>query len=170
MRKSTSLLVCFALLACLSLKLYAQSADEELDQLELMKQFIGTWQAEVGGDTLLTLTYEPFGNGIIIAQKRQVNGEAFWSAKSIMGVSRDKKNTMGMMVDQNGITSSSFGKFVSSDKNVFEMYRDDLKHPVLIREMTFQSPDVITARYKFRGDNMTWDADWSETRTFYKVK
>lgn len=41
MRKSISILFCLSLISCLSLNLYSQTAENELDQAELLKQFIG---------------------------------------------------------------------------------------------------------------------------------
>ena len=41
MRKSISILFCLSLISWLSLNLYSQTAENELDQAELLKQFIG---------------------------------------------------------------------------------------------------------------------------------
>ena len=48
-----------------SLTLLAQSAEEELDQVELLKQFIGTWKAEVAEDTVVILKFVPIGVALV---------------------------------------------------------------------------------------------------------
>jgi hypothetical protein len=46
-------------------KTMAQIIQPKLNQVELMKQFIGTWKGEIGADTFLVSENNPFGTGII---------------------------------------------------------------------------------------------------------
>jgi hypothetical protein len=48
---------------CSSISLNAQSSEQELDQVELMKQFIGTWVAETGKDSTVVWEAIPMGKG-----------------------------------------------------------------------------------------------------------
>ncbi len=43
----------------------AQDVKSKLNQIELMKQFIGTWKCELGRDTFLITETKPFGSGMI---------------------------------------------------------------------------------------------------------
>ena len=43
----------------------AQDSQSKLNQIELMKQFIGTWKCELGRDTFLITETKPFGTGMI---------------------------------------------------------------------------------------------------------
>ena len=43
----------------------AQDVQSKLNQIELMKQFIGTWKCELGRDTFLITETKPFGTGMI---------------------------------------------------------------------------------------------------------
>lgn len=43
----------------------AQDFQSKLNQIELMKQFIGTWKCELGSDTFLITETKPFGSGMI---------------------------------------------------------------------------------------------------------
>jgi hypothetical protein len=43
----------------------AQDVHSKLNQIELMKQFIGTWKCELGRDTFLITETKPFGTGMI---------------------------------------------------------------------------------------------------------
>lgn len=43
----------------------AQDDHSKLNQIELIKQFIGTWKCELGRDTFLITQTKPFGTGMI---------------------------------------------------------------------------------------------------------
>lgn len=43
----------------------AQTVQPKLNQVELMKQFLGTWKCELGRDTFLISETRPFGTGMI---------------------------------------------------------------------------------------------------------
>ena len=170
MRKLFKVLLSLLVFLGISLTLSAQSNEEELDQLELMKQFVGTWRAETGEDTVVNTTYEPNGDGILITQENIANGVTYRTVKAVMGVSTDKKTIIVSGVRQDGSVFFHCGKFVSNNKLILELYRNNVKHPVVIQEFEIQSPDTFTARGKSRGEQMTWDAEWWDTTTFNKIK
>ena len=170
MRKSFKVLLSLLIFLGISLTLSAQSNEEELDQLELMKQFIGTWRAETGEDTVVSTTYEPIGDGILITQENITNGVTYRTVKAVMGVSTDKKTIIVSVIRQDGTIGFHYGKFVSNNKCILEVYRDNVQHPLNIQEFEIQSPDTFTTRGKYRGEQMKWDAEWWVTTTFHKIK
>ena len=170
MKNFISLLLASMFIIGLSFNLSAQSNEEELDQLELLKQFEGTWKAETGEDSAVVITYEPIGNGFLLTQENMANGDIYLRAKAIMGVSNDKKTIIVSSVTQDGEVAFNYGKFVSDKKSVFEFYVENVRHPFNIQEFDFQSPDAFTVRGKYRGEKMTWDANWWDTATFHRVK
>jgi len=54
--------------------LTAQTNIAELKQLEIMKRFIGTWQAAVGNDTVEVWECQPYGDGFIVTVYRITDG------------------------------------------------------------------------------------------------
>jgi hypothetical protein len=44
--------------------LQAQTSQTKLDQVKLMKQFIGTWKCEMGKDTTWTIECKSYGDRI----------------------------------------------------------------------------------------------------------
>jgi len=170
MRKSFKILLSLLVFLGISLTLSAQSNEQELDQLELMKQFIGTWRAETGEDTVVNMTYEPIGDGILITQEDIANGVTYGTVKAVMGVSTDKKTIIVSAVRQDGSVVFHYGKFVSNNKLILELYSNNVKHPVVIQEFEIQSSDTFTTRGKSRGEQMKWDAEWWDTTTFHKIK
>jgi hypothetical protein len=170
MKKSISLLLCFSTLLCLSLHLFAQGEKDEPDQVKLLKQFTGTWTAETGEDSTISITYEPVGDGFLITQENMANGVAYRIVKAVMGVSRDKKTIIATGISQDGVIGFQYGRFVSEYKGIIEFYYDDVQHPINIQEFVFKSPEEITVRGKYRGEQMTWDAEWWDSITFQKIE
>jgi hypothetical protein len=58
---------------------------EELNQVEFMQQFLGTWKAEYGKDTILTFNARPFGNGSERDWTLSTKGKIITSAKVLFG-------------------------------------------------------------------------------------
>jgi hypothetical protein len=69
--------------------LQAQTTQTKLNQVELMKQFIGTWKGETGKDTTFTIEDKSFGDGHDVYLKTETKGKIIWEAKSLVGY--DKK-------------------------------------------------------------------------------
>jgi len=66
-------------LAVLSINLiHAQAMQESLNQVELMKQFIGTWKNESIKDTAYTAEFKPYGNGGLEFSLKGVTGGKVW--------------------------------------------------------------------------------------------
>ena len=58
---------------------------KELNLVELMKQFIGTWKAEYGKDTILIYNARPFGNGSERDWTLSTKGKIINSARVLYG-------------------------------------------------------------------------------------
>jgi len=170
MRKSISLLICFSSLYCFTTNLCAQSDKEELDQVELMKQFIGTWELPLGENSSYILKFVPVGEAMYLIEEKKENGEATLSSVGVWGVSHDRNTIISAAVENNGLISFDYGRFVSASKFLTERYRDDQKHPTWMHEFEILSPDSFTIRAKWRGEQMTWDAEWRNRATFNKIR
>jgi hypothetical protein len=79
---SLLLLICFN-------GLQAQTTQTKLNQVELMKQFIGTWK-NVEKDTTFIWECKSFGNALEFTIKDETKGKVTIGAKSVMGY--DKEN------------------------------------------------------------------------------
>jgi hypothetical protein len=58
-----------------SIGIQAQTAETQINQLEIMKRFIGTWQTNVGTDTIEVWDCQPYGEGFIISVYRITEGQ-----------------------------------------------------------------------------------------------
>jgi len=81
------------LLFC-SNEIQAQTTQTKLNQVELYKQFLGTWQRNVRNDEDTTFFWETksFGEGFEVYMKGESRGKIIWEVKSVVGY--DKKNDM----------------------------------------------------------------------------
>jgi hypothetical protein len=68
----------------------AQNSETKLDQVQLMKQFIGTWIAESYDSSIMILDYKPFGDAIVGNAKVISQDEDFDMKKYFLGY--DGKN------------------------------------------------------------------------------
>lgn len=64
---------------------FAQSTEMKLNQVELMKQFLGTCKGEFGNNTFFKSENEPFSNGIISNSQVTVDGKIADSISQIYG-------------------------------------------------------------------------------------
>jgi uncharacterized protein len=62
-----------------------QSIPAQLNQIDLMKQFIGTWKCEIGKDTILVSENLPYGNGIVSNSHTMARGKIINSVKQLYG-------------------------------------------------------------------------------------
>jgi hypothetical protein len=69
----------------------AQTTQTKLNQVELMKQFIGTWKSETN-DTTYIIEDKHYGDGHEVYMKNETKGKIIWEQKSLIGY--DKKNDM----------------------------------------------------------------------------
>ena len=84
----TTMIVAFLFLCTYETK--AQTTQTKLNQVELMKQFLGTWKSEMVQDTIWTGEGKSFGNGIELYFKGESKGKIVSEMRSLMGY--DKKN------------------------------------------------------------------------------
>lgn len=171
MRKLISIMVCFTLLACLSPKLGAQSAEVELDQVKLINQLIGTWEAKVGGDTIILLTVTPsYGKGLMQKLEWKADDRAFYEAISVIGFSDDFKTIFMTIVWDGGDMTIDIGSFVSEKKLVMERFRQSSPmHAVALEEYDFSSPNLFEFSHYQRGQNITWEPLWEFNPKFTKI-
>jgi hypothetical protein len=171
MRKSISILLCFSLLSCLSLKLYSQSDEEELDQVKLTKQIIGTWETRVGEDSIIQLKCTPFGEGIRCQFEWKSDGKVYREDAMVLGFSADRKTIVNTIVQGNGTTTHDIGRFVTEKKWVTERFLSDSPtHAHALTEVEFPSPTTFKYSWYGRGTNITWEPQWEGTLTYTKIK
>ena len=77
----------FVLIGTFELK--AQTTDNKLNQVDLMKKFVGSWKCELGRDTVFIGENIAFGTGLVCSTQIITNGKILNSVKQLYGY--DKK-------------------------------------------------------------------------------
>ncbi len=169
MKKPICILLCLSLLFGFSLILSSQSAEEELNQKELTKQFIGKWVAEWADGTVTIWEVNPVGNGYEVSIDWKNEGQLSRTDKGVIGFTSDGLVAMVYMWSSEGNVTCDYGKFVSKNEISVERY-DSLHGNVRsIADFVFISPENMKMVWKQWGpEESPEDAEVTEL-TWTKV-
>ncbi len=142
---------------CFCITLQAQSSETDLDQVELMKQFIGKWILETGEDSTAIWEIIPNNKGYVHNVQWQAKGETYRTATGIYGFTGQNKTVINSVLWTNGVITLDMGKFVSDKKMKCERYNLAHNHVTGDYEIYFTTPDDFKVISKWRGMNETWD-------------
>ncbi len=170
MKKIMALCISGLIALCISVSLQAQSSQGELDQVELMKQFIGTWKAELGEDTTVTWDVTPNGKGYKESLNYQAKGETYTTTEGIIGYTLENRNVTRYVLFPNGMMVRLRGGFDSDSKMYWELYT--VYENKVIASLTFEfiTPDKIKVIYMNKGYEETWDNANGFEFTYLRVK
>ena len=142
----------------------AQSSQKQLNQVELMKQYIGSWKVDLSKDTTVFFNYKPFGTGLECSYKIVIKGVET-EGKQLSGYSKsiDKFIVSGIT---KGTDIKLYGNwFTSKNKYVFVPY-SDISNPEKTSfrvDGEFKSPDLLIETHTINGK--VW-----KTITYKRVK
>lgn len=134
-----------------SIGLQAQTTHTTLNQMELMKQFIGNWKCEIVKDaTFFTLVVNPFGTAMECNYTVITNGDTVLQEKWIWGYDKNNDKIIEAVISNTNaditINAMSF-----KSKNIFEKvpYKNisDFTQSSWIVKYEFTTPDLITSTY-----------------------
>jgi hypothetical protein len=168
MRKSINIILFLTLILGCTLTLSAQAIDEELDQKELTKQFIGNWVTDDFEGTVVKWNVNPLGNGYEITIIWENEGQPTRTDKGIMGFTSDGLVNMTYMWSPEGNISCDYGKFVSKNKNIMERYATLNGKAVASFDFEFISPEKMKMIWKSWGtegtpeDAEVFEATWTK--------
>jgi hypothetical protein len=132
------------LLLCIN-GIQAQTTQTKLNQVELMKQLLGSWKTEVFQDTIVTGEMKSFGNGLEWYSKTEVKGKIVREGKSLIGY--DKKNDK--LIECNLSNGSPdiilYSMWFTSANKFEEILLKDVSNTenALIMKCEFKSPDLL---------------------------
>ncbi|MBK7107413.1 MAG: hypothetical protein IPH62_19275 [Ignavibacteriae bacterium] len=130
----------------------AQSMNEKLDQVELMKQFIGTWKCEFDDETKFISENEKFGNGLVCNSKVIKNGKIVDRVIQLYGYDKKadkfiiaelKESSPNMELCQAWFTSENKGEIIiTNPENSPLKFRFEFKTPDMIVQKAIQDGNV----------------------------
>ena len=138
-----------------------QTAQAKLNQIELNKQFLGTWKA-INGNEITTIECKLFYNGIETYFKTEKEGKIVVENKLLVGYDKklDKLIECGIGSDVEGI--AVYAAWFTSENKMEEVFLEDISKPAnsIFREifefksssmfiLTYMENNKITGTYSF---------------------
>jgi len=138
----TTMIAAFMLLFTNGLQ--AQTTQPTLNQIELMKQFLGNWKCETGKDTVVFWNARPYGTGFEVDYETSTKGNLIMEARQLFGY--DKKTDKCLAANMiKGLDIEIWVLWFTSDKNFVFIPYSDISDPdkAIMKAMgEFKSPDV----------------------------
>ena len=147
----TILIVGFVLIN--TVELQAQTIDNKLNQVDLMKKFVGRWKCELGKDTVMISDNIAFGTGLICNSQIIANGKIFNSVKQLYGY--DKKTDkfiVAELIESSPVIEICASWFTSQDTGELIVINPDnapfrfqfvFKNTDLIVQTAIQNDNVV---------------------------
>ncbi len=123
-------------------RMQAQTIETKLDQVELMKQFIGTWKSEFGEGSIFTCENRLFGNGMVCNSQIITKGKIIDSVAQLFGY--DNKTDKFIIAELK--SSSPVIELCStwfSSKNAGEIIVTNPDNAPYSFKFEFKTPDMI---------------------------
>lgn len=134
-------------------ELQAQTTDNKLNQVDLMKKFVGLWKCDLGKDTVLVSENIAFGTGLVCNSQIITNGKILNSVKQLYGYDQkiDKfivaeliESVPYIEICSAWFTSETTGEIVvTNPDNAPFRFKFEFKTPDLIEQTAIQNNNVI---------------------------
>jgi hypothetical protein len=145
MNKSIFLLA-FLTFILLTNESFSQNSTQNLNQVELMKQFVGSWNAKVGNDTLIIWECASFGHGIEFVIKSEIKGVESIEGKTLMGYDVKNGKLLEAIILKNSPNIMLAPCWFTSPKTCEQIQNDDISHPETARwkwSIEFKTVDLF---------------------------
>ena len=163
MKKLSLTTLIFVFLLFLSNGMLGQT--KQLNQLELQKKFIGTWQANIGKDTVEIWEGQQYGNATIINVSRVIKGQKTPSYVNNLGFDSKADKFKGYTLSPDGTYGTWIGYYSTENKFLVDLVDNFNPEKVTYKfEMLYTNPkEGIWSGYNTDGVK-TWEVK------FVKVK
>jgi len=144
----------------------AQTTRSKLDHLELMKQWIGNWKADIGKDTTYTIQCKPFFNGYEFYIKEETRGKLILEEKTLLGYDKKTGKLLESAVNSMSQGISLYSVWFTSPNRSELIYLEDISTPGKAKYKwitEFITPGLMT--YTDLVDNKP-----TGIRTFHRIK
>lgn len=128
----------------------AQTTQTKLNQVELFKQFIGTWKCELAKDTTLIVNVKSYGNGLDYYIKTETKGKILMEGKALMGF--DKNSDKGIQAEILNSPDITLWVCWFTSKNICQtiqyQYISNPESAPKYVLFEFKSPDLVLQTFK----------------------
>lgn len=116
--------------------------DKKLDQVELMKQFIGTWQSNFDNETTFISDNKPFGNGLVCNSQVIKNDKILESVIQLYGYDKKvDKFIIAELKESSPVIELCQAWFITENKG--EIVITNPEKASMIFRFEFKTPDMI---------------------------
>lgn len=144
-------------------KTQAQATNTKLDQVELMKQFLGSWKGEFGDNSVFVSENIQFANGIVSNSHITTNGEVVESVAQLYGydnktdkfiIAELKKTSSVIEICSTWFTSPTSGEIIiTNPDNAPFRFKFEFKTPDMIEQIAIQDDKVVHKIMLHRTEN-----------------
>jgi len=131
-------------------RIQAQTTQTKLNQVELFKQFIGTWKCELAQDTTLIVYVKSYGNGLDYYIKTETKGKILTEGKALMGF--DKNSDKGIQAEIMNSPDITLWVVWFTSKNICKTIQyQHISNPESAPKYVlfeFKSPDLLIQTFK----------------------
>ncbi len=127
----------------------AQTTQNKLNQVELMKQFLGTWQTEMGKDTVQVDEFTAFGSGIVGTILTITKGKVISTMKELWGYDKKNDKIIFATIWESSPEISIWAYWFTSKNTCEGVSYQDISYPgkaVLKYKMEIKSTDTYVLR------------------------
>ncbi|MHC1730821.1 MAG: hypothetical protein AB9888_02120 [Bacteroidales bacterium] len=124
----------------------AQTTETKLNQIELMKQLIGSWKCEIAKDTINYSDLKSYGTGLYGDFKYVANDKVFLEGKQLYGYDRSMDKFI-LSVLNKGMDMRLTAMWFTSENQCVVYYLKDisnLEKATFKVELEFKSPDIMS--------------------------
>jgi len=131
----------------------AQNVTSDLNQSELLKQFVGKFQAEVAPDTLQIFEGKLFGTSVVCNNIFVTKGKTFMESKAIMGYDKNLKTIIDVEVTNISDVELYAALFTSKNNFVLTLYNDRVNPEKAAMKIVFEFTNANAAIQTIYIDN-----------------
>jgi len=127
----------------------AQTTQTKLNQVELMKQFLGSWKCDVDKDTTAFWNTKSYGTGLECEYNYVKNGKIVSEGKQLWGYDKTIDKYYAITQPKGMDIYIDVYCFISQDKcKIFTLYDIENPEKAPVRwEIEFKSPDMFIETY-----------------------
>jgi hypothetical protein len=154
MKKLSTLLLIVLLTFSNMNKILAQSQNSKLNQIELIKQFLGTWKGEFANNTMFICENKQFGNGIVSNSEITSEGKIIDSIVQVYGydsktdkfiIAELKESSPEIELCSIWFSSENEGQIViTNPENAPLKFEFEFKNPDLIEQIAIQDNKIVS--------------------------
>lgn len=147
------------------ISIQAQTNQTQLNQIELLKQYAGSWKCELSKDTIEYIDSKSYGTGLYIEQSIVTKGKILSEGKQLYGYDKQLDKFIVAAVNKGSDMQLTVLWFTTKNICAVYFYRDisAIEKASFRAEIEFQSPDIFALK-------MILDNKILSTNTFIRIK